>query len=65
MRKNEIRINEIKKLRIGEIGRVNINDNQAKNLVKEKKELERLNRKLRQENRDLKTKIKVYEKMYS
>ena len=60
--KNENRIGEIKNLRQGEIGRLNLNDEEAKNLVNEKKNLERENRKLRQENRDYKTELKVYEK---
>ena len=60
--KNENRIGEIKNLRQGEIGRLNLNDEEAKNLVNEKKNLERENRRLRQENRDYKTELKVYEK---
>ena len=55
-------LGEIKNLRQGEIGRLNLNDEEAKNLVNEKKNLERENRKLRQENRDYKTELKVYEK---
>ena len=46
----------------GEVGRVNLNDEEANKLVDEKKSLERENRKLRQENRDYKTELKVYEK---
>ena len=60
--KNETRIDEIKNLRQGEVGRVNLNDEEANKLVDEKKSLERENRKLHQENRDYKTEIKVYEK---
>ena len=60
--KNEYRISEIKNLRQGAVGRVNLNDEEAMNLVDEKKSLERENRKLRQENRDYKTELKVYEK---
>ena len=59
---NENRIIEIKNLRTGEVGRVNLNDKDARNLVDEKKSLERENRKLRQENRNYKTEIKVYDK---
>ena len=60
--KNENRIIEIKNLRNGEVGRVNLNDKEAINLVDAKKSLERQNRKLRQENRDYKTELTVYEK---
>ena len=60
--KNENRICEIKNLRQGTVGRVNLNDEEAMNLVDEKKNLERENRRLRQENRDYKTELKVYEK---
>ena len=60
--KNENRLTEIKNLRTGEVGRVNLNDQESRNLVDEKKSLERQNRKLRQENRDYKTEITVYEK---
>ncbi len=60
--KNEKRIEEIKNLREGAAGRVNLNDEEAIKLVDEKKNLEMKNRKLRQENRDYRTEIKVYEK---
>jgi len=60
--KNETQIGEIKNLRQGEVGRVNLNDKKAIDLVNEKKSLERENRKLRKENRDYRTELKVYEK---
>ena len=60
--KNENRIEEIKNLREGKVGRVNLNDEEARKVVDEKNSLERENRKLRQENRDYKTELQVYEK---
>ena len=44
------------------MGRVNLNDKKAIDLVNAKKSLERENRKLRKENRDYRTELKVYEK---
>ena len=49
---------EIKNLRVGEAGKVNLNNKEAKNIVNDKKSLERENRNLRKENRDYKMNLK-------
>ena len=53
---------EIKNLRLGEFGRVNLHGKEARNLIDKRMSLKRKNRKLHQESRDYKTELKVYEK---
>lgn len=58
MKKNESKMEEIKNLRVGEEGKVNLNNKEAKNIVNDKKSLERENRNLRKENLDYKMNLK-------